>query len=61
MAKGAGCVAWEKDADDFPFVKGVSAIVISWVLSPVFSGIFAAAIFFLTRTLDAKLVFDTRP
>lgn len=50
VAKGAGCVVWEKEAGDFPFVKGVSAIVISWVLSPVFSGIFAAAIFFLTRT-----------
>ena len=50
VAKGAGCVVWSEDSDTFPFVKGVAAIVISWVLSPVLSGVFAAAIFWLTRT-----------
>ena len=50
VAKGAGCVVWSEDSDSFPFVKGVAAIAISWVLSPVLSGVFAAAIFWLTRT-----------
>lgn len=50
VAKGAGCVVWSEDSDTFPFVKGVASIVISWVLSPVLSGVFAAFIFWLTRT-----------
>eukprot|EP00640_Fibrocapsa_japonica_P001165 CAMPEP_0113938742 /NCGR_PEP_ID=MMETSP1339-20121228/5168_1 /TAXON_ID=94617 /ORGANISM="Fibrocapsa japonica" /LENGTH=435 /DNA_ID=CAMNT_0000942003 /DNA_START=8 /DNA_END=1312 /DNA_ORIENTATION=+ /assembly_acc=CAM_ASM_000762 len=46
-AKGSSCVIWKTDTDQFPYVKGVAAVVISWILSPLFSAI-VAAIFFLT-------------
>lgn len=48
-ARGASCVKWSAPSDDFPFVGGVSAIVISWVLSPVFSAVFASLMFYVMR------------
>ncbi|CAM9757754.1 unnamed protein product [Ascophyllum nodosum] len=47
---GADCVLWYEKADMFPYLKGVSSIVASWALSPVFSGILAVALFFAVRT-----------
>ncbi|CAN0387825.1 unnamed protein product [Ascophyllum nodosum] len=47
---GPDCVVWYEEADMFPYLKGVSAIVASWALSPVFSGIIALALFFSART-----------
>ena len=47
---GADCVKWYEEADIFPYLKGVSSIVASWVLSPVFSGIIAVALFSTVRT-----------
>uniref|UniRef100_A0A7S3YL53 Phosphate transporter n=1 Tax=Lotharella globosa TaxID=91324 RepID=A0A7S3YL53_9EUKA len=44
------CVIWYKETDTFPFMGGVSAVVLSWVLSPVFSAIVAGALFFLIRS-----------
>jgi sodium-dependent phosphate transporter len=38
MSKGAQCVIWVKDKDVFPYFAGVSAIVFSWVWSPILSG-----------------------
>eukprot|EP00638_Chattonella_subsalsa_P000697 CAMPEP_0117752450 /NCGR_PEP_ID=MMETSP0947-20121206/11614_1 /TAXON_ID=44440 /ORGANISM="Chattonella subsalsa, Strain CCMP2191" /LENGTH=518 /DNA_ID=CAMNT_0005571097 /DNA_START=59 /DNA_END=1615 /DNA_ORIENTATION=+ len=49
-AKGGDCVVWHKDTDTFPFVKGVSAIVVSWVLSPVLSAVGGAIIYTFCRT-----------
>jgi len=43
------CVIWYKETDTFPYMKGVSAVVLSWVLSPVFSAIVAGSLFFLIR------------
>ena len=59
MARGSECVVWNEPVDEctfdnFPCVKGVSAIVVSWVLSPVASGICAAIIYFLTYHLVLK-------
>ena len=48
-ARGSSCVKWSAPSDDFPFVGGVSAIVISWVLSPVFSAVFASLMFYIMR------------
>ncbi|CAM9944082.1 unnamed protein product, partial [Chrysoparadoxa australica] len=47
---GAGCVVWSEPSDQFPFIKGVSAIVASWVISPVFSGVLAMILFLTVRT-----------
>ena len=46
---GVDCVNWYEPSDNFPFVGGVSGIVLSWVISPVFSGLFAMAFFAITR------------
>ena len=45
MSRNADCVQWYEESDTFPYVKGVVAIVISWVLSPVASGICAAVLY----------------
>lgn len=51
MARSTDCVVWYEKSDTFPYMKGVSAIVVSWVLSPVASGVVAAIIFASTRFL----------
>eukprot|EP00958_Prasinococcus_capsulatus_P024686 scaffold3886_cov399-Prasinococcus_capsulatus_cf.AAC.43 len=50
-AKGKDCVVWSSKKDDFPYVGGVAAIVVSWILSPFFSGIIACFFFLVLRTL----------
>ena len=47
---GADCVVWKEDTDSFPYVEGMVAIVASWVISPVFSGIVSFLLFLTVRT-----------
>ncbi|GET88059.1 phosphate-repressible phosphate permease [Leishmania tarentolae] len=42
---GAGSVNWADNQDEFPFVKGVAPIIASWFISPLLTGVVAAAIF----------------
>jgi sodium-dependent phosphate transporter len=46
---GAGCVTWYEPKDSFPYVGGVSGIVLSWFISPIFSGILSMIYFAITR------------
>ncbi|KAL2632062.1 hypothetical protein R1flu_016748 [Riccia fluitans] len=49
---GANAVTWaKKDGSSFPPYKGVIAIVLSWFIAPVLTGLTAATIFFMVRTL----------
>ncbi|KAG6558095.1 hypothetical protein Mapa_000276 [Marchantia paleacea] len=49
---GANAVTWaEKDDGAFPPYKGVVAIVLSWFIAPILTGLAAAIIFFVVRTL----------
>ncbi|CBJ33038.1 high affinity phosphate transporter, probable [Ectocarpus siliculosus] len=48
--RGPDCVVWYEKADLFPYLKGISAIVASWVLSPVLSAVIAVALFLFMRT-----------
>ncbi|CAM9752859.1 unnamed protein product [Ectocarpus sp. 8 AP-2014] len=48
--RGADCVVWYEKADLFPYLKGISAIVASWFLSPVLSAVIAVALFLFMRT-----------
>lgn len=48
-ARGGDAVVWSKDKDDFPYVGGFAGVVCSWFISPVFSGILAAGIFWIIR------------
>lgn len=43
--KGPDCVIWYKDKDTFPYIGGVSGIVLSWVISPFFSAGLSSIIF----------------
>ena len=49
VSRGVNCVTWTKETDKFPYIKGVSAIVVSWLLSPIVSGIFASLFFYILR------------
>jgi sodium-dependent phosphate transporter len=42
MSKGVDCVIWNKETTVFPFFSGVSAIVFSWIWSPLVSGLLLA-------------------
>ena len=46
---GVDCVNWYEPSDSFPFVGGVSGIILSWIISPLFSGLFAMMFFAITR------------
>ena len=48
---GSDCVIWYKELDTFPYVGGVGGIVLSWFISPIFSGLISSFIFGLTRQL----------
>jgi sodium-dependent phosphate transporter len=52
VLRGSGCVSWYSDnKGNFPFVGKVAGIVLSWFISPIFSGIFAVILFLATRHL----------
>jgi hypothetical protein len=42
-------VIWSQEKDSFPFLEGVSVIVISWFTSPLLAGIGGAGLFLFTR------------
>jgi len=49
ISGGVDCVIWYKEINSFPYIGGVSGIVISWFISPIFSAIISSTIFFITR------------
>jgi len=59
VLKGSECVIWYKYVDTFPYIGGVGGIVMSWVLSPVFSGIIAAIIFSILRITVLRKDFNS--
>ena len=48
--KGTDCVIWYEEKETFPYIGGVSGIIISWIVSPVFSGLIASSIFAAVRS-----------
>jgi|APGre2960657423_1045063.scaffolds.fasta_scaffold00013_38 sodium-dependent phosphate transporter len=48
---GPQAITWIEPLDEFPYMKGVVPIVVSWFTSPILSAGFSALIFWLTRTL----------
>jgi solute carrier family 20 (sodium-dependent phosphate transporter) len=55
---GINCVIWYKPVTSFPYVGGVSGIVLSWVLSPVASGFIATALFYIIRGTVLRKAYD---
>ena len=58
--KGTECVIWYKPVTTFPYVGGVSGIILSWFLSPLFSAIFAAGLFYVLRIFVLRHEFETK-
>ena len=48
MVRGSECILWNERTDTFPYVSGVSAVITSWLLSPLCSGVVAAIIYGIT-------------
>jgi sodium-dependent phosphate transporter len=48
MTRGSKCVLWYEKVDELPYLSGVAAIVASWAISPVCSGIMSAALYGIT-------------
>lgn len=47
---GPDCVVWYQRApNSFPYMNGVAAIVLSWVISPLFAAVLGAVIFAAVR------------
>eukprot|EP00501_MAST-03F_sp_TOSAG23-6_P001201 GSMAST32.ASY1.ANO1.1245.1 assembled CDS len=44
------CVKWYERIDTFPYISGISGILVSWFVAPVLSTIFANALFLIVRT-----------
>ncbi len=53
--KGPECVIWYEKKDSFPYIGGVSGIVLSWVISPLFSAILASLFFGGLRSVLLRL------
>ena len=47
--KGVNCVNWYEEKELFPYVGGVAGIVLSWVLSPLFSAMISSTLFVVIR------------
>ena len=56
---GSNCVIWYKPVSTFPYVGGVSGIVLSWFISPLFSAIISMFIFSITRCCVLRKKFES--
>ena len=57
---GTECVIWYIPTQTFPYVGGVSGIIMSWFISPVFSGIISSILYYLTRLLVLRHSFSSK-
>jgi len=58
--KGTECVIWYKPITTFPYIGGVTGIILSWFISPLFSAIFAAGLFYILRIFVLRHEFETK-
>ena len=59
ILKGSECVIWYKPVETFPYIGGVGGIVMSWFLSPLFSGLIASCVFGITRLTVLRKDFNS--
>lgn len=57
---GGNCVIWYKETDTFPYIGGVCGIVLSWFISPIFSGMISCFVFGITRCAVLRHDFKTK-
>lgn len=58
--KGVDCVIWYKSIDTFPYIGGVSGIVISWFISPLLSGLISFSLYIFTRKYILRKNYETK-
>lgn len=49
--KGTRCVNWYEEKNLFPYVGGVSGIILSWFISPLFSAMISSTLYSIIRQL----------
>ena len=49
VLRGPSCVIWFETKETFPYVGGVGGIVLSWLISPLFSALISGSIFGMIR------------
>lgn len=47
--KGSNCVIWYNSIDTFPYVGGVLGMVLSWIISPLLSGLISSCLYGIIR------------
>jgi solute carrier family 20 (sodium-dependent phosphate transporter) len=57
---GPDCVIWYKEVDSFPYIGGVGGIVLSWVISPIFSGILASLLYAFIRSFVLRHAYNSK-
>ena len=58
--KGPNCVIWYKSIDNFPFIGGVTGMIISWFVSPLLSGIISSSIFIIVRNFILRKKYEDK-
>ena len=56
---GSDCVIWYKQVDTFPYIGGVIGIVMSWIISPLFSGALSSLLFALVRSQVLRYSYES--
>lgn len=51
VASGWDAVTWSTTTDQFPYLKGLAGICLSWVFSPILAGGFSMILFFFIRLI----------
>ena len=57
---GTDCVIWYKETDTFPYIGGVGGIVLSWFISPIFSGILSSLIYAFIRSFVLRQSYNSK-
>lgn len=58
LIRGSECVIWYKKLSTFPYIGGVSGIVLSWLFSPIFSGVIAMFLYVIVRAVVLRNPFE---
>ena len=56
---GSDCVIWYKPLETFPYMGGVTGIVLSWVFSPVLSCVIASGMYYTIRALVLRQSYES--
>ena len=56
---GSDCVIWYKPVETFPYIGGVGGIVMSWFISPIFSGIISSLLFVILRSQVLRYPYES--